>query len=201
MFDKVKFIVVGLICLALLSLFITSCDLKKHHKISTFFFDGVPPLEAKTIDALEGTAKSDALESQSRQPQKRPEDIWFVHKPNGDCNFCHGRRKQRSFTRRVSLPVSVPELCYKCHSDYSVSGGYVHGPVAVGQCLFCHEPHRTRIAALLKKPVPKLCYDCHDRKAIDVIPSHSTDSLPGCTNCHEAHASSLKSLLKDGLER
>jgi len=43
------------------------------------------------------------------------------------------------------LIAQEPELCYNCNDDYTVSASFIHGPVAVGQCLFCHNPHKSKI--------------------------------------------------------
>jgi predicted CXXCH cytochrome family protein len=96
----------------------------------------------------------------------------------------------------VRLTAPVPKLCYGCHADYTVSAPFVHGPVAVGQCLFCHNQHKSKIEHLLKEPEPKLCYLCHDINTVELIPAHLTNQQFACTGCHNAHASPVKSLLK-----
>jgi predicted CXXCH cytochrome family protein len=88
-------------------------------------------------------------------------------------------------------------LCYNCHDDYTSSASFVHGPVAVGQCVFCHNPHRSKIEHLLVASEPGLCYFCHDKNTIELIAAHSPKQLSPCTNCHNPHASSIKALLKN----
>jgi len=68
--------------------------------------------------------------------------------------------------------------------------------VAVGQCLFCHNPHKSKIEHLLTAPEPGLCYQCHDVDTIELIAAHLPKQLSACTDCHNAHASSTKGLLK-----
>ena len=82
-----------------------------------------------------------------------------------------------------------------------VRGPNVHGPVAVGQCLFCHNPHKSQVKYLLKGPVPELCYLCHDEDATESIPAHFVRELSACTDCHDPHASDERPLLKQAAHR
>ncbi len=170
--------------------FILSCNEVDQHKFLTFFFDGVPPLGPEEPE--EGPVDYDLQEF----VQRRPEAVWYVHGPQKDCTVCHGKRAQRWFSPQTRLIAPVPKLCYDCHTDYTVSVSFVHGPVVAGQCLFCHNPHRSKIKHLLKEAEPRLCYLCHDRNMIESIPGHSTELSSVCTNCHNAHASSTRYLLK-----
>ena len=179
---------IGLMLLVFFGIFVVSCDEVEHHKTLTFFFDGVPPLQQEGLQ--EELVNSDSQET-------HPKQLWYVHEPQKDCTLCHGKRKQqRGFSLQVRLTAPVPKLCYGCHADYTVSASFVHGPVAIGQCLFCHNQHKSKIEHLLKEPEPKLCYLCHDINTIELIPAHFTNQQFACTGCHNAHASPVKALLK-----
>ncbi len=180
----------GLMLLVFLGIFFVSCDEVKRHEALTFFFDGVPPLGPESLQGESLDPNSSELAQTGQTP------AWYVHEPRKDCSICHGKRKQRSFSSQIYLTSSVPKLCYKCHTDYTVSASFVHGPVAVGQCLFCHNPHKSKIEHLLIAPEPELCYQCHDIDTIELIASHLPKQLSSCTDCHNAHASSTKALLK-----
>jgi len=170
---------------------VVSCDEVERYKTLTFFFDGVPPLGQEGLH--EELINSNFQES----TQTRPKQLWYVHEPQKDCTLCHGKRKQqRGFSLQVRLIAPVPKLCYGCHADYTVSAPFVHGPVAVGQCLFCHNQHKSKFEHLLKEPEPKLCYLCHDINTVELIPAHFTNQQFACTGCHNAHASPVKALLK-----
>jgi predicted CXXCH cytochrome family protein len=90
----------------------------------------------------------------------------------------------------------VPQLCYTCHQEYSALEAWVHGPVATGNCLLCHEPHKTQNEFLLRKPVPGLCYQCHEEQAIRLIKKHAEESYARCIDCHEGHAGTTRGLLR-----
>ena len=176
--------------LVFFGIFIVSCDDVERHKALTFFFDGVPPLGQEYF-------QEDSIDPNSQefaQTDQTPE--WFVHEPRKDCSICHGKRTQRSFSSQTYLTASIPKLCYNCHDDYTVSAPFVHGPVAVGQCLLCHNPHKSKIEHLLLAPEPELCYQCHDVDTIELIAAHLPKQLSSCTDCHYAHAGSAKALLK-----
>jgi len=182
---------IGLMLLVFFVIFLMSCDEAERYKTLTFFFDGVPPPGSTGL-------QGEPLDSNSIEPDQTGQTpAWYVHEPRKDCTTCHGKRKQRGFSSETYLIAQEPELCYNCHDDYTLSAPFVHGPVAVGQCLFCHNPHKSKIKYLLNEPEPGLCYLCHDVNTIELIAAHSPDQLSSCTNCHNPHASSLKALLKE----
>lgn len=181
---------VGLVILVCIGGLVLSCDQVKRHRALTFFFDGVPPLGQQ--GPAEGLLDSD---SQDVEPGGQ-KPAWYVHEPQKDCANCHRKTKRGGFSTETYLVAPVPKLCYTCHADYSVSASFVHGPVAVGQCLFCHNPHRSKIQYLLKKPQPELCFLCHDVGMIELIPAHLAQQTSACTDCHYPHAGPTKALLK-----
>jgi len=182
---------IWLMLLVFFVIFFMSCDEAERYKTLTFFFDGVPPPGSTGL-------QGEPLDSNSIEPDQTGQTpAWYVHEPRKDCTTCHGKRKQRGFSSETYLIAQEPELCYNCHDDYTLSAPFVHGPVAVGQCLFCHNPHKSKIKYLLNEPEPGLCYLCHDVNTIELIAAHSPDQLSSCTNCHNPHASSLKALLKE----
>ncbi|MFC1793078.1 cytochrome c3 family protein [Planctomycetota bacterium] len=192
----------GLISFSVLLLLFTSCNEKERHgilrvgfdkvgfhKALTLLFDGVPPLD-------DGKAEEQTADPNSLNSPKSPEVIWSVHEPQKDCVRCHGNQQQRSFSREVQLTARMPELCYQCHEDLVPTAlkGWVHGPVAVGQCLVCHEPHKTKNEHLLRRPVHELCYGCHEEVNAELNPAYLNESHSKCNNCHESHASSTTHL-------
>jgi len=182
---------IGLMLLVLLGAFVVSCDEVKHHDVLTFFFEGVPPLG-------EDQFAEELVDFDSRKfLHTPPEQIWYVHQPTKDCTLCHDFSRRRGFSSQTYLIKPAPELCYQCHVDYTTSASYVHGPVAVGRCLFCHNPHKSRIEYLLIEPEPQLCYLCHNIDMMKLIPAHLVKQQFSCTDCHNAHTSSVKYLLNE----
>ncbi|MHC4322796.1 MAG: cytochrome c3 family protein [Planctomycetota bacterium] len=121
---------------------------------------------------------------------------WGLHEPFKDCVPCHGDQSEKATPDKPHLVSSVPKLCYECHKDYISLAGWVHGPVSIGECLFCHEPHNTDKKSLLKKPVPELCYQCHEAGMLESVANHSDESYANCNNCHDGHTSPGRMLLK-----
>jgi len=178
---------------------LSSCAESKRHQIMSFIFDGVPPMPGSEVD----TSGPDDGDGRRR---RRSEPVWFIHDPiiNYDaslerpCARCHQEQAQQSFSGEVHLTAPAPQLCYECHDPPTMQLGWVHGPVAAGECVFCHEPHRSVQAFLLKKPQPAMCYQCHDSQAISEIEGHAKPSFSLCLDCHSGHASVAKYLLKLG---
>ena len=170
-------------------LLVSSCDEVKRHEILTYFFDGVPPLHPEDAVTASGEAGLDKGEGDR-------DIVWVTHAVRKDCTLCHVQMKA-SLWAVPSFSKPVPELCYTCHAEYkNIRRAFVHGPVAVGQCLFCHDPHRSRYAGLLKDDIPRLCYKCHQEKDMASIPKHSAAMTPRCTQCHEPHAGDERYLIR-----
>jgi predicted CXXCH cytochrome family protein len=73
----------------------------------------------------------------------------------------------------------------------------MHAPVAIGQCLWCHEPHESDSPKLLKTTAPQLCLQCHDPNLLpsDIKP-HQLAEEANCLNCHVGHGGAKPSLLR-----
>ena len=138
------------------------------------------------------------------------------------CTTCHAELDAGSTPHKykdkskspMGLSAEGPALCAKCHDDKLFRGKVVHGPVAAGMCMGCHDPHSSDNQGLLKKKPATLCLDCHPdiAKGPHVIAGFSrsghplgndkkeaADPLrPGktfyCASCHEPHRSDLPKL-------
>ncbi len=121
---------------------------------------------------------------------------WGLHEPFNNCVPCHGDQSEQASTNQANLVALVPKLCYGCHKDYITLDGWVHGPVATGECLLCHEPHKTDNKSLLSKPIPELCHQCHESKTLQPVANHSDESYAHCSDCHDGHTSPGRMLLK-----
>ncbi|MFQ5415534.1 MAG: cytochrome c3 family protein [Myxococcota bacterium] len=113
----------------------------------------------------------------------------FVHGPYAakECERCHDLESAASFREfgsgRVAgrsskvdiaeagrLRMPIDELCVHCHTDLGTAdaandGLWVHGPVANGWCVTCHQSHSSRYPSLLhSEPPARLCGQCHVRE-------------------------------------
>lgn len=153
-----------------------------NHRALTLFFDGVPPPKPAV------SAESRATPGQAT-PLTRPR-TGTEHGPYAAkmCDACHASRATNS------LLAPPTELCGRCHA-LDLSKTYVHGPIASGGCLVCHDPHASRYPHLLLSDSGAFCLHCHDRGDLDAVAAHEGVEAP-CTECHEAHMSDKKYLLK-----
>lgn len=147
----------------------------------------------------------------------------FVHAAlEKGCKTCHAQldassKRHKSMGKfEHGLKAEAPALCTGCHEEKLFDGKVVHGPVASGKCLECHDPHASDNVGLLTKEPAALCLDCHAdiKKKPHVIVGFSggghplgdvkkdkevQDPLrPGkpfyCAACHEPHRSELPNL-------
>jgi predicted CXXCH cytochrome family protein len=118
------------------------------------------------------------------------------HELHKNCVQCHGDQPEQTSKNLPNLVASVPKLCYGCHKEYLPLDGWVHGPVATGDCLFCHDPHERKNKSMLSKPIPELCRQCHEAGMLQFVDNHSKKSYVQCNNCHNGHISLGRMLLK-----
>lgn len=180
----------SVVLLAGLGASVLSCDEVERHQALTFFFDGVPSAGSQSFEEELVNSASQDSEPGGQEP------VWYVHEARKDCANCHQKQRAGRFSNQTRLLAPVPNLCYNCHTDFTRSASFVHGPVAVGQCLFCHNPHKSKVKHLLNRPEPKLCLLCHEVSMIELIPAHLAQQTSACTDCHNPHAAATKALLK-----
>lgn len=104
---------------------------------------------------------------------------------------CQGCHKQGDASAKVG---QSPSLCFACH-DRNNDKRYVHGPLAVGDCLTCHDPHGGYGSAHLRKEQTSLCGSCHAARESSATAACLTAGK-GCVDCHDPHQSDMKYLLK-----
>ncbi len=113
-----------------------------------------------------------------------------------DCFMCHDE-KGRSY----AITESDADLCSRCH-DRRPAAKFVHGPVAVGSCTVCHDPHGQTNPSFLVATGEALCFRCHTEadalKHLVIRPPGSGDFLreKGCGFCHDPHQADRKYLLR-----
>ena len=104
------------------------------------------------------------------------------------CLECHRKKDELRSAGRAAT------LCYGCH-DRVGEKRYVHGPLAVGDCLACHDPHGGYGAAHLRQEQALLCANCHAARG-DAATVACNASGRGCVSCHDPHQSDTRYLLK-----
>ncbi|MFW6108196.1 MAG: cytochrome c3 family protein [bacterium] len=162
----------------------TSCTPEQKHHWLTVFFDGVPPLkkpgEATETVEKPTTATAPSTRAEARKPR------WYEHEATADqskCTSCHDP------TRSFALVDSALVLCARCHEEDTREFPRMHGPVAVGHCIVCHEAHRSANEHLVRVTDSRLCLACHRRKAEDQPAATCTRPSDDeyCVECHHPH--------------
>ena len=116
-----------------------------------------------------------------------------------DCFVCHDR-EARSF----AIAGSDADLCGKCHEPRPPAR-FVHGPVAVGSCTVCHDPHGQTNPSLLVAVGETLCFRCHtEADALKhLVPAAGQSGgvmrEKGCGHCHDPHQAERRHLLREGI--
>ena len=82
-----------------------------------------------------------------------------------------------------------------CHPSMG-KGKFVHGPVATGDCSFCHkQDNKERHQFQAIEDVEALCYECHEKLDSGSV-VHQPVADGNCTGCHDPHQSDNQFQLK-----
>jgi predicted CXXCH cytochrome family protein len=176
----VRTLAIGIGMVAVLS---AGCQATTRHKVLTFFFDGVP--EPQVPAPAQAEQPGSAAAGAAGRPVAYREHGPYAAKL---CNACH----ETAGTNALVAPGE--QLCFRCH-DLGLQKRYIHGPLASGGCLVCHDPHSSRSRYLLVSESDDFCLHCHDRQSKGGIGAQH-GLLENCTICHDAHMSDRKYLLK-----
>lgn len=122
------------------------------------------------------------------------------------CKHCH---KPVQANRHKFKPADKTQTtCIGCHKDFKPGHGkrkhwrFEHGPVAVGACLTCHNPHGSNKKNLMSHSQAKLCMNCHNDLSASRSGLHKTHKPvkdAKCMSCHEAHGSKDRHMLHPNL--
>jgi len=158
------------------------CSVQKNYRLLSFFFDGVPNPNALPAAASAGDGTT-----------MRTSPTYVAHRPFTEerCDECHGGRLRPG--------VDDSGMCLKCHADVPNKHPVMHGPVAVVACLWCHVPHESAFASLLKADARQVCAQCHEPGMLgtDTVPAHA-DGSRSCLECHSGHGGDARFFLHPG---
>lgn len=169
---------------------------------------------------------------------KKVTEAKVPHKPTtetGGCASCHSPHFSQS---KNLLPSDEMTLCLSCHNK-GISGPsglknikkqlegkkYLHGPIEMGECKACHDPHGSDNFRLLPGSYPSglyapysdgiygACLSCHEKNLLRFADTtiytkfrngnqnlhylHVVNNRKGrtCRLCHEPHASNAEKLI------
>lgn len=130
--------------------------------------------------------------------ENRYDRTFYGHQTStlAECLSCHGSDDGSVFSTAVKTGSG---LCYQCHDAFDEKR-YLHGPLAVGECDVCHDPHGGIGPKHLHAEEVELCRSCHGD---DEVLGHrgGRDALAGgnCSSCHDPHQSDGRFLIKQAL--
>jgi len=166
------------------------CNEQKHYRMLSFFFDGVPVPEhmREELGLTEGGGAGRTRMLVEQTPV-------FYHEPyqTRECFGCHDR------DQAFEAITTDSRSCQGCHESYFqiLPGDWVHGPVAMGMCGHCHQPHKSEHQGLLTAAQPDICFQCHEQDLVKADVFHSRLEDLTCSRCHDPHAAGNRRLLAD----
>ena len=195
-----RLLLLSIIAVVLFQVAGCSDDPLSTHKLKTDFFDGVPDLPSletlceDNLDELFNNYYHERLSEELSGSIEEERRIvrGSIHPPyeEKNCKGCH------DFEAKNMLIAPNEQLCEICHVDF-VKGNYVHGPVAVRDCVACHLPHNSENKSLLKESLSGICNKCHHEERLaaqmhDAVIQSNMD----CVDCHDAHGGDKLYFLK-----
>jgi predicted CXXCH cytochrome family protein len=161
-----------------------ACSQATKYRFLSFFFDGVPSPEEEAARIAAAERELTAPE-ETELPERRKQAATqhFAHAPYREnrCGACHNIQTGGLFRS------DREGLCSSCHADLTADARYVHGPVAVRDCLFCHHYHTSVLPHLLLHEEPAICFKCHDPADLTEGSHHADVAETSCTLCHDPH--------------
>jgi predicted CXXCH cytochrome family protein len=194
---KIAFLLSNAIIAVSIAFCLSGCDPIARHKVLSTIFDGVPSLPPPEQVCQEYAEKRIAAEHEAASSKKgadggKSEKEESRHPPYEakECDGCHDKSKEGG------LAYPRNELCFVCHTNF-IKGSFVHGPVAVGDCLACHLPHTAAATSLLKVKRSEICSTCHREKRV-AAGMHETlrQQQIACVDCHNPHYGNAMYFLK-----
>ncbi len=156
---------------------VLGCSPESRERAKHFFFEVPDETQAKAASPEGDPQRPD-------RPTLAPPAAKFasVHPPYAQhkCTSCHDS------TQQMQVRSDLPEACRGCQRRY-FSEEVGHSPVADGDCLICHQLHRSTLASLLLQPIPDTCIDCHDEPEDLSEEAHGVDNAADCIGCHDPH--------------
>ena len=154
----------------------------------TFSVKLTPSPGSHTLEARAGDLAASLLFTSGSGGRGRTPYRYHVPVLEGRCDECHAG------VRRPAAKAES-ETCKSCHRKLAMIYPYVHGPLAAGKCVVCHEPHGSSWPALTIADARTMCTTCHDQPgSLDHVEKARSRV---CYLCHNPHASMNKKFLYD----
>jgi len=160
---------------------LVGCSASARYRLKHWFFD-IPDETAAAAQADESDEPA-VVPKPTAVPQPKPRFVSF-HPPyvNRECSACHNNEQ------RMRPFEDFMKVCSDCHDDYFDEDTVGHFPVADGECLTCHQMHRSPYKALLTNAVLDICVGCHDEpEDLSEEAHHGGEGVDDCTRCHDPH--------------
>jgi predicted CXXCH cytochrome family protein len=171
-----------------------ACAPQARYRVLRFFFDGVPEpgapprLPGYPAEPGRGEERGGPAGAESKLI---PRTV-YAHAPYKEdrCGACHSPQ-----TGELSRSVQAG-LCRSCHPGVPGPAPYVHGPVAVSDCLFCHHYHYSVYPKLLLSEATALCLRCHEGADLTAEAHPEPVLRRTCVECHNPHGGENRFFLK-----
>lgn len=173
------------------SLLVAACSPSTRYRVLSFLFDGVSEPGKPTAEGY-GPMVAPGPQESAEAPVRPPPRPVFAHAPfrENRCTVCHNMDTGQ-------LTEEVREgLCLECHAAVAEDALYLHGPVAVSDCVSCHHYHASPYPQLLLDEINAVCSRCHSQEDLSAEPHDATIEGQACVVCHDPHGGADRFFMK-----
>jgi predicted CXXCH cytochrome family protein len=173
------------------ALLAAACSPEARYRVASFLFDGVPAPGQPEVEGYAPLGLGSPTEPDQPRPRAARRPV-VAHAPFRDdqCTACHNLD-----TGQLTKEIRAG-LCLDCHASVTADAPYLHGPVAVNDCVACHAYHASPYEGLLREDPGELCYGCHPQEDLSAEPHDATVAGQACVVCHDPHGGADRFFMK-----
>jgi predicted CXXCH cytochrome family protein len=172
-------------------LMVAACSPATRYRVLSFFFDGVPePGQPGAETPGPEAPLPEPTGEAGAEVAQRPRIIAHAPYRENRCRACHDA------TTGLLVKEVRDGLCLECHPHPADGAPYIHGPLAVNDCVACHDYHASPYPMLLLEDIHTLCFRCHERADLSPDPHDAMTEEQTCLACHDPHGGADRFFLK-----
>ena len=170
---------------------------RKCHRLEVKPFDNEPPEVKKQLCYPCHSHKFEGSKSQHRFIVSQ----WRCLQCHQDEAKASKRNPGQPLRFTIDNAAKIDSLCFRCHKKFAErlkEYPRLHGPIGMGVCTQCHNPHASTYPKLQQNNTSTLCINCHEMAEELKKPIvHEVIKSKGCTACHPPHGGYYPKLLRD----
>ena len=190
---SVRLVLIALMLSSVIVCFQPACGPMDRYLVLSALFDDVPrPGVAPPVGYAAPFPELAGADEEARAQKAALASVSRSHPPYREhrCDRCHNLGTGDLWR------TGREGLCMSCHRELTKPLSYLHGPVAINDCMVCHHHHGSARPYMLQKKATTLCLQCHKREQLLTCPGRDPEKAADCADCHDPHGGMNRLFLK-----